>query len=307
MTRVNGGDITGTIFDIQRFSVHDGPGIRTTVFFKGCPLRCVWCHNPESKRMDPELFFENGLCTLCGECVRACPHNLHSIVDGGRKIERSRCTRCGRCVDACLTGALAFKGRRVTADEVMKEILKDKEYYTNSGGGITLSGGEPLAQPDFSKALLVASKEYGVNTAIETCGYAEWELFERLLAVIDYVMYDIKIIDPDLHKKYCGTENRQILDNLTRLIQSGKETLVRIPLIPEITDTMSNLHGIGAFLKNIAVKKVELIPYHSFAEDKCNAVGQNYLPRSHEMQDTGTLETIRRLISEYGMETKVGI
>jgi pyruvate formate lyase activating enzyme len=274
---------------------------------KGCPLRCPWCHNPESQRIDSELFFEEGLCTLCGECVRACPHNLHSITDNKRKIERTLCQKCGRCVDACLTGALMFKGRSVTADEVMREVLKDKAYYSKSSGGITLSGGEPLVQLHFAKALLINSKEYGINTAIETCGYSVWEIFEELLTYIDFVMYDIKIIDPDLHKKYCGTRNNLILENLKRLVDKGKETLVRIPLIPKITDTEKNLKRIGSYLKSIKIKKVELIPYHSFAEDKCKAVGQHPPLGNYKTQDPPALEKIRQLISGYGLETKIGI
>jgi pyruvate formate lyase activating enzyme len=300
-------DTTGIIFDIQRFSVHDGPGIRTTVFLKGCPLRCSWCHNPESQNIEPELFFEESLCVLCGACIEVCPEDVHTIKDGIRDIEWSLCKRCGKCVDICYAGALLIKGRTVTVDEVIRDVLRDREYYGKSGGGITLSGGEPLMQPVYSKALLETAKECGIHTAIETSGCAKWELFETLLPSVDFVMYDVKIFDSGLHKKLCGMGNELILENLNRLVDTEKQILVRIPLIPQITDTEKNLDQIGEYLRQIGAINVELIPYHAFAEIKCRAFGREYRLDGLAPQKDRELQKMRRLISGYGLETKIGI
>ena len=304
---MNIGNTTGIIFDIQRFSVHDGPGIRTTIFIKGCPLRCLWCHNPESQRIDSELFFEEGLCVYCGECIKICSEKVHTIINTKREIKRNLCRRCGKCVEACVTGALMFKGRSITADEVLNEVSKDIEYYNKSGGGITLSGGEPLAQPSFIKALLVKSKEQGIHTAIETCGYAGWAELENILNLIDLIMYDIKCLDLGLHKKYCGVSNTLIMKNLERIAVEGKDIVVRIPLIPGITDTEKNLNQIGEFLERLGIKNVELVPYHAFSEEKCRALGRDHPLRYLQTQSPQELERIRQIISGFVLEARIGI
>lgn len=295
------------IFGIQRFSVHDGPGIRTTVFMKGCPLKCEWCHNPESKVMRPELFFEHDLCILCGECVRACQKDVHMIIDNKRVIRRELCDRCGKCIDACSTGALELKGKIVTVNEVMDEVLKDQPYYRRSGGGITLSGGEPLMQPDFSKALLIRSKENEINTAIESCGFTKWNVFKEILDLVDLTIYDIKITDPELHRRYCGVENSLILENLKRAINIGKTIIVRMPLIPSISDTNENLAQTGILLSNLGIKSLEMIPYHAFSKDKCRALGIKYSLCDLKSQTNEKLNNIRKLLSSFGIDAKIGI
>jgi len=257
--------------------------------------------------MEPEIFFEEDLCVLCGECVKACPQGVHDIIDDKRVIRRELCKRWGRCVDACLTGALGLRGKVVTVDEVMSEVLKDRAYYMRSGGGITLSGGEPLMQPEFAKALLTSAKENEINTAIETCGYAKWNIFEKILDFVDFTMYDIKIADPVLHKRYCGVENSLILENLKRVVQKGKTILVRVPLIPKISDTDENLKRIGELLTELGIKQVELIPYHAFAKDKCRALGVDYSLGSLRTQSSGELNRLKGSLSGFGIEAKIGV
>lgn len=300
-------DKKGVIFDIQRFSVHDGPGIRTVVFLKGCPLRCIWCHNPESQKMELELFFEEELCSLCGKCIRVCPQSVHEIIDSKRVIKREFCVKCGKCVEACLPAALTFKGRTVTVKEVVDEVLRDNEYYSKSDGGITLSGGEPLAQPAFTKDLLVYSKSCNLNTAIETCGFADWQIFEDILNYVDLVIYDIKIYDSVLHKAHCGIENSLILQNLKGAVVGGKSVLVRIPLIPQITETEDNLKQIGAFLSGLGIKCAELIPYHAFSKDKCKALGREYNLNHIKTQTPEELEHTKQQFSCFGLATRLSI
>jgi pyruvate formate lyase activating enzyme len=257
--------------------------------------------------MQPELFFEEELCTLCGDCVKACPHGVHAIVDNKRRIRRELCKRCGKCVDACLTGALVLKGTIMTVDQVMDEVLKDQAYYQKSGGGITLSGGEPLMQPDFAKALLTRSKENGINTAIETNGYARWDVFEEILDSVHFTMYDIKMVDPMLHEKYCGAENSLILENLKRVVEKGKTILVRVPLIPKISDTDENLEQTSKLLTGLGIKQVELIPYHAFARDKFRALGIDYSFLDLKTQTREELERMRQLMLSLGIEAKIGV
>ena len=216
-------NMEGVVFDVQRFSVHDGPGIRTTIFLKGCPMRCLWCHNPESQRKQPELSFERELCILCGSCQKTCPKGAQSIVDGQRFIERALCIGGGECVESCYTNALVPKGRTMTVDAVLEEALRDEILYAKSGGGITLSGGEPTMQPGFALDILKKAKEHGLHTAIETCGFVGWNVLEEIFEVTDLVIYDIKHMDAARHKKLVGVGNALILKNLKALV--GRDML----------------------------------------------------------------------------------
>lgn len=249
----------GTIFDIKEFSVHDGPGVRTTVFFKGCPLFCKWCHNPEGLSGKPELMVRTARCKHCGRCMTTCEH--------------PECQPYGRCIEACPDGLISICGREWDSEALAEKLLKNADFFKTSGGGITLSGGEPSMQTEFAAELLELIGKAGVHRTIETCGFTSGESFERLLERLDYVMMDIKLADPLEHKKWCGVDNRPILENLKRLQSSGKPHLIRVPLIPDITDTMENLRAVSEIVKD---SPVELLGYNSFAGAKYEGVGRVY-------------------------------
>ncbi len=251
--------MTGNIFDIQRFSIHDGPGVRTTVFFKGCSLRCVWCHNPESQRTEKQLAFFRHKCVPCGKCEKIC-----------KKAFTAECTTCGKCAESCPTGAREILGRTESAENVVKTVIRDKEYYVTSGGGVTLSGGEPLLQADFAAEILRLCKENGISTAIETAGNAPWENFLKVLPYCDLFLYDVKTIDEELHKKLTGASNKTILENAEKLKKTGKEILFRTPVVPGYND--KELIKIAAFCQG----KWEILAYHETGKGKYEALGLPY-------------------------------
>ena len=254
---------TALIFDIERSSYVDGPGIRTTVFFKGCNLRCAWCHNPESQSPCAQKMFYANKCTQCGKCLEVCPH-------GGK-----RCDLCGKCALYCPNNAKEICGKEASVNEVLKEILKDQLFYEASGGGVTFSGGECMLQIDFLENILKACKENGIHTAVDTAGHVPFEYFERILPYTDLFLYDVKCIDSEKHKQYVGVENDRILDNLKRLLQSGASVWIRIPIIPTVNDTETELGQIKAFLDTYPTpQKIELLPYHAMGEHKYNALGR---------------------------------
>jgi len=267
----------GTVFNIQKFSINDGPGIRTTVFMKGCPLSCAWCHNPESKLARPEIFFDKAKCTVCGRCAAVCPLGAHRISDGTHLYEREICTACGRCADGCLVGALDKTGKKMSDEEVIAEVMKDEIFYETSGGGMTLSGGEPMMQLDFTLSLLKLAKENGLHTAMETCGYAKREAFEAVAPLVDLFLFDYKETSPEKHREYTGVTNELILDNLRYLDSLGKKIILRCPIIPGYNDRDEHLFGIGAAanaLENILEINVE--PYHPLGMGKSELLDREY-------------------------------
>lgn len=275
--------IKGIVFDIQRMSVHDGPGIRTTVFLKGCPLRCVWCHNPESHKSTPELAFYESQCIGCGECLEICKN--HKLTDGQHEIDREACVFCGECADAC-TGALRILGKTYDVESVMKEVRKDIRFYENSGGGLTVSGGEPLMQADFALALLKQAKEEGMHTCIETTGYVRPEVLLSTVPFVDLYLYDYKETDSDRHKEFTGGRNERILENLFVLDEMGASMILRCPIIPGLNDREEHLAGIAETankLKNI--KMVHIEPYNSFGEGKCDSIGKEYSLKGLKMPE----------------------
>jgi pyruvate formate lyase activating enzyme len=266
---------TGSIFDIQRFAVHDGPGIRSTVFFKGCSCRCVWCHNPESLSVRPQLEFYPSRCIGCGHCFERCPNHAHTLAeDGAHRIDRAKCVGCGRCAEECYASALIIKGRSVSLDELMETILADKPYYDESGGGVTLSGGEPALQNDFARAILAACKEAGIHTAIQTAGNYPFALLESLLPHLDMVMYDIKGYSHGIFEWFVHGDRELIFDNLKRLATTFQGTLaVRTPCVGSVNDTPEEIERIAQMLRDIGnVAYYQLVPYHGLAKVKYDAL-----------------------------------
>ena len=272
---------TGTIFDIKKFAIHDGPGVRTTVFFKGCPLGCWLCHNPESQAFEPELMVRAGRCNLCGDCIEACPEDAISLNDKTVHIDRYRCDLCGACADACLPGALEVAGREVTVAEVMAEIEKDAVFYDESGGGVTFSGGEPLSQADFLLDLLAACRARGINTVLDTSGHAAPAVFQRVAEQVDLFLYDLKLIADDRHEEFTGEGNGTIRENLRWLAERGAEVVVRFPLIPGINDDPENVAALGDFVSSLPTRyPVDILPYHRLGVDK-----YAHLDRAHRIPE----------------------
>lgn len=282
--------VTGTLFDIQPFSIHDGPGIRTTVFFKGCPLRCLWCHNPESWDSGNELFFAPGRCIACGACAQSCPRSAHEMRNGTHRIVRKRCTVCGRCARECPSGALRRIGRRASAGEILAEVMKDREFFRDSGGGMTLSGGEPAAQPDLAAALLQGARAEGIHTCIETCGACEPAVLDRLQPLTDLFLFDIKA-DPERHRRLTGVPLEPILENLERLHNRGARIGLRLPLIPGINDTEAHFRNIAAVARRLtSLESFHLLPYHPLAAGKHDGLGRrNPLPPGIRPPDAQTV------------------
>ena len=267
--------MTGLIFDIQRFCIHDGPGIRTTVFLKGCPLACLWCHNPESQTTEKELFYTPALCIGCGGCVAACPHGIHSVVDQAHVMDRSRCTLCFRCVDACPTAALESVGREVTVEDVMAEVERDRVFYEQSDGGMTVSGGEPLAQAGFTNALLDAAHGAGFHTCAETCGLASEEAVLDMARRTDLLLWDLKDTDADRHMRNTGGPLETVLSNLTVVDREGHETLLRCILVEGVNLEVEHLDGIATVWAALSHSRgVELLPYHALGRSKLERLGR---------------------------------
>jgi pyruvate formate lyase activating enzyme len=269
-----GNKTQGVIFNIQRFCLHDGDGIRTTVFLKGCPLKCIWCHNPESQQREMQLITYASKCTICGRCITVCDNRR--IEDGRLIINRDKCKKCGRCVDVCLNEACDICGKYVTAEEVMKEVVKDKVFYETSNGGMTISGGEPLHQPAFSLELLRLAKDENIDAAIETCGFGQWDFFEKARSLGASFLYDIKTLDSEKHKKLTGADNSLILDNLKKLIDIGADITLRFPLVPGINDSEKELDCAAELIKRCRghIKKAEVMAYHNLGIGKERGLGR---------------------------------
>ena len=272
------------IFDIQRNSFVDGPGIRTTVFFKGCNLKCAWCHNPESQSPKKQMMIYKNKCTGCGKCLEVCPNNLE------------KCDFCGRCEIFCASDARKVCGREYTVDEVFSEVVKDKTFYDNSGGGVTFSGGECMLQIDFLCEILEKCKENGIHTAVDTAGNVPWEYFERILKYTDLFLYDIKLFDREKHKQYTGADNKVILDNLKKLFEVGASVWIRIPVIPGANDTEEEMRKIKEFLKPYSPLKIELLCYHKMGEHKYDAL--NMQMTQFSVPDKATLDKLNYIFKE---------
>lgn len=298
---------TGLIFDIRRYAVHDGPGIRTTVFLKGCPLSCWWCHNPESQSAEPQLMFREARCAHCGACAQACPQAAIAWQGGLPVTEAARCTRCGACTRACPAGARELTGQDLNVPQVMALLRRDVAFFDQSGGGVTLSGGEPLDQPEFSAALLRACQAEDIHTALDTCGYAPWEVLDEVRTHTDLFLYDVKLMDDDLHRRYTGVSNRLILENLRRLAGLGHKIILRVPLIPGITDGEDNLRAIAELARSLPnTPRVDLLPYHDAARLKYQRLGIAYPLPAGAALDAGRPQQLARILQEYQLETRIG-
>lgn len=262
------------IFDIQRASLHDGPGIRTTIFLKGCPLDCLWCHNPESTLAKRQLFFHYDRCRSCGKCAEVCGENVHHFTNGKHGIDFSKCTFCGKCIEACNASSLRIIGREMTSDEVMNEVMADIDFYKKSGGGMTLSGGEPLLHFAFSLEMLKKCKERGINTCVETSGEISNQKFTSILPYVDVLLFDYKATGSADHKTYTGVSNERILKNLDTAYHFGVPVILRCPIIPGVNDTELHFRGICELDKKyLDLKAIEILPYHTMGNSKRISIG----------------------------------
>lgn len=295
---------TGRIFNVVHGSFVDGWGIRTTVFLKGCPLRCRWCCNPESQSPAPELQFLKEHCTLCGKCPPACPEGALSLSGGALAIDRAKCTGCGACADACWLGALSVWGEVRTAEEVFAECLRDRAFYERSGGGVTLSGGEPTMQPDFCLEMLARCHEAGISVAIDTCGQVTTARGMEVLRQADLVLFDVKGLDPARHRENTGLSNERILRTLRELEQSGQDVIIRCPIIPR--HNQDEADAIAAFLAGLSCfRRVDLIPYHNYGSGKYEALGRSY-PLSEVPPDSDAQQQLLSIFLSHGLPAQLG-
>jgi pyruvate formate lyase activating enzyme len=302
-----GASITkGMIFDIKKYATDDGPGIRTTVFFKGCPLRCWWCHNPEGQTPTPELMYRRQKCNRCGECAKVCPRGAITHVTKQISINRKGCNLCGECSQKCPTNALTIIGKETNVEEVMKEIDKDMVFYEESNGGMTVSGGEPLTQIDFLNVLLEKCKERNIHTAVDTCGYAPKEAFHKVSDKVDLFLFDIKLMDSKKHMKYTSVSNKLILENFTRLAENGNDLLVRFPIIPKINDDEDNVTKTAEFILSHGIGNLSLLPYHRAGIEKYKSLGKAYKMKETVSPSDEKMRAIKERFEALGLRVRIG-
>jgi len=299
---------TGVIFDIKRYAIHDGPGIRTTVFFKGCRLHCSWCHNPEGQDLKPELSFNETRCLKgCTECVKNCAQEALSRIDQYISLNREECDLCGDCAQACPTEALEIIGREMSVEEVMKEIEKDRVFYDESRGGVTFSGGEPLMQPEFLNALLEECKKRNIHTILDTSGYASLEDLNKIEDKVNLFLYDVKMMDEKKHKETTGGSNKQILENLKKLSEKGKKIVVRIPVIPGVNDTEGNIAQIAGFIASLkGVNDLSLLPYHKGGSQKYMRLNKAFMRNKIHPPSDEKIKKIKKILEHFGFKVKIG-
>jgi pyruvate formate lyase activating enzyme len=298
---------SGIVFDIKRYAIHDGPGIRTTVFFKGCPLRCVWCHNPESWRREPELAMRGNVCLRCGLCMQRCPENAISINGDCPTTAIEDCVFCGECVDECPAASREIIGRSMTLDEVMKEIERDRVFHDQSGGGVTFSGGEPLSQPSFLLNLLRRGRESEIHTAVDTSLYCSGDLIDRILPLADLFLIDLKHMDDEVHSRLTGVSNQQILKNVHRVCSGGGRVLFRLPVVPGVNDEPENVVATARFVASLpAPGPIELLPYNRLVHGKLTRFQSEYELIDADRPTIDHLKVLAELMGREGVETRIG-
>ena len=298
---------TGIVFDIKKFSIHDGPGIRTTIFLKGCPLQCAWCHNPEGISPKPEIQIWGQRCITCGDCVEVCPNSAVSFQGEFRLWDQEICIQCGQCAISCPAESVQLVGKTMNVADVMAEIERDVICYDQSGGGVTFSGGEPLNQIRFLKALLRSSKDHQIHTAVDTSGLSSWQNYQEILPYTDLFLFDLKLMDEARHKDYTGVSNQLVVDNLAKLAQSGKKIIIRIPVIPGINDHKGNIQQTSALLTSLGtIQQIDILPYHRIAQDKYRRMKNEYALEDIHPPGEVEMQTIASQLRADGFAVTIG-
>jgi pyruvate formate lyase activating enzyme len=301
-------DNKGIIFDIARYAIHDGPGIRTTVYMKGCPLNCLWCHNPEGIGQRPQISYLKSRCIGCYACIAACPNGaILKANDNSIRIDFSKCDAYGACAEACNSLALELVGKDMTVSELISAIERDKPFYEESGGGVTFSGGEPFLQPNFLSEVLAECRRKKIHTAVETCGFCDSEIFMLTADKVDLFLFDIKLVDSERHKKFTGVMNKRILENLTNLIEKDYNIIVRFPLIPGINDDEENIDSLGRFLSKMKkIPELHILPFHDLGREKALRFGGEYKMSGKKPPEKEDVEIIADALRKQNIEVRIG-
>ncbi len=294
------------IFNIQKFSVHDGPGIRTTVFFKGCPLKCLWCHNPESQYINTQILYDRDKCALCGTCEKICPKKAIKIENSLLTTDEAKCDCCGQCVIYCIQGARQIAGKEYTVDDVLKEVLKDRVFYEKSSGGVTLSGGEPLIHIDFVEELLKKLKDNNIHTAVDTCGAVSFDNLKRAAEYTDVFLYDIKLMDDEKHLEFTGMSNKLILENLKKVSEIHKNINLRMPIIEGVNGDEEHIIKTIEFIEGLNISKVNLLPYHDIAKHKYKKLGKVYEDDRMSKPSDEKMQKFKEMFENKGYKAKIG-
>jgi pyruvate formate lyase activating enzyme len=299
-------DKKGLIFNTQSYSIHDGPGIRTTIFLKGCPLRCHWCSNPESQSPQSEIMLFDRKCIKCGKCIETCPKKAITVVNDTRTVNWAICNQCLQCAEVCPAEAIERVGNYMSQEELVAQIEKDRPYFENSGGGVTFSGGEPLMQWEFLLGVLKKCKEKNIHTALETCGHVAGDIFQEVLRYVDLVLYDLKHLDPVRHKEGTGVTNRLILENLEKISQGNIRFWLRVPLIPGFNDSPEYIKTLGEFASETRAEKISLMPFHCWGEGKYERLGKIYRYKGVPDGTVEEAEKLKKILEGFGVTVSIG-